>query len=70
MSGQNVTGFFVDWNGMVRRTEAPGDHYKCTVDLPSGNVNVMQSDGCTVYDASYWPSLEAIEAAGITVEFA
>lgn len=63
------TGFFVDWNGDTRRVEAPGDSYSCEVVQRYGHrcVDVRQSDGCTIFEATYYPTLEAVAEAGVVV---
>lgn len=63
------TGFFVDWDGHTRRVEAPGDGLECQV-LNKGSyvgVDVLASDGCVIHEATYFPTLAAVQAAGVEV---
>ena len=60
------TGFFVDWDGNTRRTEAPGAGYTCTVDGP--NCDVLDEEGCVIHEATYYATLAEIEALGVTVK--
>jgi hypothetical protein len=62
-----ITGFFVDWNGDTRRTEQPGDQYECIVNEQTWQVDVVDSDGGVVHEGRYFPTLEAVEAAGVTI---
>lgn len=64
----STKGFFVDWDGNTRRTEDPGDHLKCVVNLEKQDVDVVASDGLVVYECTYFPTLEAVEAAGVTIK--
>lgn len=67
------TGFFVDWNGNTRRVESPGHGYTCTTlqrfleGKPYLGVDVIDSEGFVIHEATYYPSLEALEAVGVTV---
>lgn len=65
-----VEGFFVDWDGKTRRTEAPGDGYRCEVDPARNSVDVIAQDGCYIHATGFFPTLDSLRAAGITVEFA
>lgn len=60
-------GFFVDWSGKTRRVESPGDGYECEVDTARGRVEVLGGDGSVIHEADLWPSLEALEAAGVPI---
>jgi len=67
------SGFFVDWDGNTRRTEAPGDSMTCTVmerqlnGQPYLGVDVLDYNGFVIHEATFFPTREAIEAAGVTV---
>lgn len=67
-----VTGFFVDWDGITRSLEAPGDGYACQVEARNGHLGVMVlgSQGLVCYEADYHPSLDSLRAAGVTVQLA
>lgn len=62
-----IPGFFVDWNGNTRRTEQPGEFFQCIVDVSTAHVDVVDSDGFVVHECSYFPTLAAAEAAGVSV---
>jgi len=61
-------GFFIDWNGNVRRTEDPGGGYHCDVDRPARYVGVMSPNGALMHEATLYRSLADIEKAGIKGE--
>lgn len=63
-----TTGYFVDWNGDTRRVEAPGDGYSCEVVRRGQNlcVDVIHA-GFVCHEATYFASLDAVEAAGVIV---
>ena len=63
------TGFFVDWDGDTRRVEAPGDGYVCRVVQRDGylGVDVDDPEGFVCHEATYYPSIEALQAAGVVV---
>lgn len=62
------TGFFVDWDGNTRRVEAPGSGYECiVVDRGHVGVDVLDGEGCVIHEATYFETLEAVAAAGVTV---
>ncbi|EMB2824022.1 hypothetical protein ACIUV1_25860 [Pseudomonas aeruginosa] len=63
-----IAGFFVDWNGDTRRTEQPGDYFECVVDEQTAHVDVVDSEGFVVHECSYFPTLDAVEAAGVSVK--
>ncbi|WP_338924614.1 hypothetical protein V0M98_33905 (plasmid) [Pseudomonas silesiensis] len=63
----DIKGFFVDWNGDTRRTEAPGDGFRCIVDPDLRRVDVLQSDGCYVHEGMFFTTLEDVKAAGVEV---
>lgn len=60
-------GFFVDWNGNTRRTEQVGDYFECIVDEANAHVDVVDSDGFVIHECSFFPTLECVQAAGVTV---
>lgn len=62
-----ITGFFVDWNGHTRKTDQPGDFFQCIVDEHAAHVDVVDSEGFVVHECTYFPTLAAVEAAGVTV---
>lgn len=67
-----VIGYFVDWNGNIRRVEAPGEGYRCQVVLKTGclGVAVIDSEGAVCYEAAYYPTLDALQAAGVPLNLA
>ena len=63
------TGFFVDWNGDTRRVDAPGEGMECqVVDRGHAGVDVMDSQGFVIHEATLFPTLEAVAAAGVVVK--
>ncbi len=68
------TGFFVDWNGATRRIESPGAGMRCEVvpetlyGVPYFSVNVIDQDDFVTYEATYFETLEAVQAAGGTID--
>lgn len=67
MSDAKAVGFFVDWDGNTRRTEAPGDGYECNVDLAKQHVDVVDSAGFVVHECTYFPTIESLKQADIDV---
>lgn len=64
----NVTGFFVDWDGNTRRFERPRDGLECVlVERGHRGVDVRDSEGFVVHEATFFPTLEAVAAAGVVV---
>ena len=68
------TGFFVDWNGDTRRVERPGVGYTCGHITSKGTgknaymaVDVLDSEGFVTHEAVYYPTLDAIQALGVSV---
>ena len=61
-------GFFVDWDGNTRRVDAPGDGMECeVVDRGHMSVDVLDSQGFVIPEATCFPTLEAVAAAGVVV---
>lgn len=58
-------GFFVDWNGDTRRTEATGEFYSCKV--IGEHVDVIDSEGFVIHECQFFPTLKSVEAAGVIV---
>jgi hypothetical protein len=61
-------GYFIDWNGKARSTADPGGDYLCDVDHVARYVAITTETGALVHEATFYPSLEAIEKAGIKAE--
>jgi hypothetical protein len=61
-------GFFVDWDGNIRRTSDPGGGYHCDVDTAARYVGVMSSKGALVHEATLYKNLEAVAKAGIKAQ--
>lgn len=63
------SGYFVDWNGMTRSVESPGDGYTCKMVAHDGfqAVDVIDSQGFVCHEADYHESLDSLERAGVTV---
>lgn len=67
------TGYFVDWNGDTRQVAAPGTGLRCRVVLravngtPYRSVDVIDGDNFVMHVATYFETLEAVQAAGVTL---
>lgn len=64
-----VIGYFVDWDGNTRRVEAPGAGYSCqlTEHADYVGVDVVEPDGCVCHEAVYYPTIESLQAVGVSV---
>ena len=63
-----VTGFFVDWDGFTRRFESPGADFTCRMsDRKWPSVDVIDSSGFVVHEATYFATLADVEAADVVV---
>lgn len=62
-----IQGFFIDWDGNTRRTEAPGAPFTCQVDVATKHVVVIDSQGFSVHECIYFQTLDEVRAADITV---
>jgi hypothetical protein len=62
----DAPGFFIDWNGHLRRTDDPGENYVCDVDHAARYVAVMSPRGTLVHEATLYRTLEQVTKAGIT----
>jgi len=63
-----TSGFFVDWDGNTRRFEAPGDSYTCQlVDRGHLGVDVLDSGGFVIHEATFFPSLADAQVVGVSV---
>jgi len=66
---KKTAGFFVDWDGKTRRTDAPGAGATCrVVERGHTGVDVIDADGFVIHEATYFPTLEAVAAAGVVIE--
>lgn len=57
-------GYFVDWNGIVRSANQPGDGYKCQ---RAGAFFEIIKGGEVIHQAQPWKTLADLEAEGIKV---
>ncbi len=62
----------MDWNGDTRRVEAPGAGLSCYVVDRCGytGVDVIDAAGFVCHEATYFPTLTDVEAAGVVVRLA
>lgn len=65
---EQAHGFFVDWNGNARKTEAPGEGLKCDVDVARSHVDVVDQNGFVIHECVLFKTIEAMQAAGIDVQ--
>lgn len=66
-----VAGFFVDWDGNTRRIDSPGEGLSCKV-VDRGDytgVDVIDAAGFVCHEATYFPTLADVEAAGVAINF-
>jgi len=61
----DVTGYFIDWDGNIRRTQDPGGGYLCDVDVAARYVGVVAKTGTLVHEATFYHDLDAVGRAGI-----
>ncbi|MBI3384167.1 MAG: hypothetical protein HY019_19360 [Aquabacterium sp.] len=61
-------GFFVDWDGNVRKTTDPGGGYLCDVDTAARYVGVTTKTGTLVHEATFYKDEAAIAKAGIKAQ--
>lgn len=68
-----TTGFFVDWAGNTRRFESPGDGMTCRkvprvhAERQWDSVEVADSAGFVMHEATFFHTLADVEAAGVTI---
>jgi len=58
-------GYFIDWDGNLRRTEDPGGGYVCEVDTVARYVAIMGKGGALVHEATYYKKIDDVSKAGI-----
>ncbi|WP_322318155.1 hypothetical protein [Hydrogenophaga sp.] len=58
-------GYFMDWDGNVRRTDDPGGGYRCDVDRGARYVGVLSKSGALVHEATFYKDQAALDKAGI-----
>lgn len=70
-----MLGFFVDWNGEVKSVDNPGAGLTCEVEKKDADgldawesVSVLDSDGGVIFEATHYPTIQAIEASDIAIE--
>ena len=64
-----IAGFFVDWDGNTRRVECPGEGLSCKVitRLDYVDIDVIDAAGFVCHEATYYPTLAALEAVGVAI---
>jgi len=69
-----ASGFFVDWNGVTRRVDCPGNGYQCSPVLDKmcegktyQAVDVLDTSGFVIHEAVYYPTLDALKAVGVVI---
>lgn len=58
-------GFFVDWDGNLRRTSDCGGGYLCETDTAARYVAITTKTGTLVHEGTFYKSLADVEKAGI-----
>lgn len=58
-------GYFMDWDANIRSTAHPGKGLRCEVDRKSRYVAVLDKHDSMAHEATFYPTLEAMHAAGI-----
>jgi len=59
-----MSGFFMDWDGNLRRVDDPGGGYVCDVDSVSRYVAVMKGS-MLAHEATLFKTLADVKKAGI-----
>lgn len=62
---ERATGYFIDWDGNVRRTDDPGGDYRCEIDRAARYVGVTTKSVTLVHEATFYRDLDALARAGI-----
>ncbi|MFK4136554.1 hypothetical protein ACI2KR_30440 [Pseudomonas luteola] len=55
-------GFLVDWSNHARKVHNPGQYTTCMVDLKHLKVEVLDSEGCVMWESPYYETFKDIEA--------
>ncbi len=58
-------GYFVDWDGNLRRTDDPGGGYYCDIDRAARYVAIMTKSGALAHEATFYKSTDDVAKAGI-----
>jgi len=64
----STAGFFVDWDGNLRRTDDPGGGYVCEVDSVARYVGVKTPKGVLMHEATLYKDEAAVAKAGIRAQ--
>ncbi|WP_085315960.1 hypothetical protein [Derxia lacustris] len=62
-------GYFIDWDGNIRDANDPGNGFHTEVDKVAKYVAVKHKGGTLMHEATFYPTLEAIEKKGIKAQF-
>ncbi len=60
-------GFFVDWDGKLRRVDQPGEGLRCEVDHKAKYVMVFNKHGGLDHESTWYPDEAAVARKGIKV---
>ncbi|CAG9267854.1 hypothetical protein [Paraburkholderia unamae] len=60
-----ATGYFIDWDGNVRRTGDPGGGYQCGIGRAARYVGITTQSGTLVHEATFYRDQDALARAGI-----
>ena len=63
-----IPGYFVDWNGMVRRTDDAGGGFVVEVDTVAKYVALSTKTGTLMHEATFYKTLADLEKKGIKAE--
>jgi hypothetical protein len=63
----SLSGYYVDWNGDTRKFVQRGEKYSCMLDVECKRVDVFNREGLSIFEGSFYHTLEEIAAAGIVV---
>ncbi|MDX1914002.1 MAG: hypothetical protein SFU55_00330 [Methylophilus sp.] len=61
-----AAGYFIDWDAKLRSTDHPGKGHHCEIDRVARYVAIKDKYGSMIHEATFFASLEAVAAAGIT----
>lgn len=62
----DLAGYFIDWDGNIRSTAAPGGDYHCECDIAARYVAVVTHSGTLVHEGTLYKTLSDVQKAGIS----
>lgn len=62
----SVPGYFVDWDGFIRKSDSPGAGMRCLVE--GRNLSVLDRENCHIFEATHYMSVDEILAVAPTAK--